>query len=96
MIGMHGAGLSNMIFMPPESTVVEITAQNDGRMLPGSGPFSRLSMATGVNHYIHYLKAGAKFFSRKGGVSFNVTNLVESVHLALYKIEKKVQQQILH
>ena len=28
LIGMHGAGLSNMLFMPPESTVVEITAQN--------------------------------------------------------------------
>ena len=60
----------------------------DGRMLPGSGPFSRLAMATGINHYIHYLKSGSKSFTRKGGVSFNVSNLVESMQISLSKIEK--------
>jgi hypothetical protein len=28
LIGMHGAGLSNMLFMPQNSTVIEITAHN--------------------------------------------------------------------
>jgi hypothetical protein len=34
MVGMHGAGLSNMMFMPLGATVVEITPGLDGRMLP--------------------------------------------------------------
>ena len=48
-------------------------------MLPGSGPFSRLAIATGVNHYIHYLKAGSQTFSRKGGIEFDVNNLIENI-----------------
>lgn len=28
LLGMHGAGLSNMMFMPSQSIVVEITAHN--------------------------------------------------------------------
>ena len=60
----------------------------DGRMLPGSGPFSRLAMVTGINHYIHYLKSGDKTFTRKGGVKFNVANLVSSVQNALIKINQ--------
>ena len=57
-------------------------------MLPGSGPFSRLAMVTGINHYIHYLKSGDKTFTRKGGVKFNVANLVSSVQNALIKINQ--------
>ena len=60
---------------------------SDGRMLPGSGPFSRLAMATGINHYIHYLKSGDKSFTKKGGVKFNVANLATSVDNALFKID---------
>ena len=37
LIGLHGAGLTNIIFMPPNSLVVELAAQFDGRMQPLCG-----------------------------------------------------------
>ena len=81
VIGMHGAGLANMIFMPPGGLVVEITPQTDGRMLPGTGIFSRLAMSTGINHYIHHLSSGERNFSKRG-ITFNVDHLVHSIQIA--------------
>ena len=37
LIGLHGAGLTNIIFMSPNSLVVELAAQFDGRMQPLCG-----------------------------------------------------------
>ncbi|RYH23719.1 DUF563 domain-containing protein [archaeon] len=33
LVGLHGAGMTNMIFMKPNSVVLEITGQYDGRMV---------------------------------------------------------------
>lgn len=61
-------------------------------MLPGSGPFSRLAMATGINHYIHYLKEGSKSFNRKSGVSFDIDGLIDSVVSAVQKFSVNFSQ----
>jgi len=34
-VGIHGAGLTNIMFMKPGGTLVEITGEFDGRMAPG-------------------------------------------------------------
>jgi hypothetical protein len=54
-------------------------------MLPGSGPFSRLAMASGINHYIHYIKSLIGF-SRKKGINFNIEPLIVNIKKKLNKI----------
>ena len=82
MVGMHGAGLSNMMFMPIGATLVEITPGLDGRMLPGSGPFSRVAMASGVHHVYHHLLKDMQVFSRHG-TTFDPATLIEVMQRAL-------------
>eukprot|EP00605_Chrysophyceae_sp_TOSAG23-4_P001612 GSChrysophyteH1.ASY1.ANO1.1772.1 assembled CDS len=55
LIGMHGAGLANMIYMPPNSAVMEIAPySNDARCLLGGGPFSRAAALLGHNYAMHH------------------------------------------
>jgi hypothetical protein len=54
LVGLHGAGLTNLIFMPPDSMIIELVAQFDGRMLPVCGYHGPLAAVFGVHHYIHY------------------------------------------
>lgn len=54
LIGVHGAGLGNMIYMKPNSAVVELAPYgNDGRCLLGGGPFSRAAALMGHNYMMH-------------------------------------------
>eukprot|EP00981_Chlorochromonas_danica_P002296 scaffold440_cov277-Ochromonas_danica.AAC.30 len=55
LIGVHGAGLGLMLYMSPNSAVIEIAPYgNDGRCLLGGGPFSRLATVMAHNYLIHY------------------------------------------
>lgn len=55
LIGVHGAALSMMLYMPPNSAVIEIAPYgNDGRCLLGGGPFSRLAAVMAHNYMIHH------------------------------------------
>jgi capsular polysaccharide biosynthesis protein len=50
VIGLHGAGITNMMFMPPGSLVVEIVGQFDGRMTPLCGYHGPLAAIYGAMH----------------------------------------------
>jgi hypothetical protein len=55
LVGVHGAGLSNMVYMRPNSAVVEMCPySNDGRCLLGGGPFSRAAAVLAHNYMIHH------------------------------------------
>ena len=56
LIGAHGAGLTNVMFMRPGSLVVELVGDFDGRMGPVCGYHGPLSAIFGVHHYIHYFE----------------------------------------
>jgi hypothetical protein len=54
LIGLHGAGLTNTMFMHPGTILFEITGQFDGRMLPHCGYHGPMANVFGVHHYIYY------------------------------------------
>lgn len=56
VIGMHGAGLSNAIFMKPGGVMVEVVYDFDSRHAPIIGIFPRMSEIVGLHHYTVYVK----------------------------------------
>ena len=56
VVGMHGAGLSNAMFMRPGSVVVEVVYDFDARHAPIIGIFPRLSGIIGLHHYTVYIR----------------------------------------
>lgn len=56
VIGMHGAGLTNTLYMNAGGVVVEAIPEFDSRHAPITGIFPRLSAIAGLHHYSYYLK----------------------------------------
>jgi capsular polysaccharide biosynthesis protein len=56
VVGMHGAGMTNNLYMRPGGVVVEVVPEFDSRMAPLVGIFPRLSGIVGLNHYTYYIK----------------------------------------
>ena len=55
LVGIHGAGLAHQLYMKPNGAVFEIGPyQNDGRIVLGGGPFSRLATLLAHNYAIHH------------------------------------------
>ena len=52
LVGIHGAGLTNIMFMAPGTVLVELTGEFDGRMAPVCGYHGPLAAAFGVHHYL--------------------------------------------
>jgi Glycosyltransferase 61 len=57
-IAIHGAGLTNTMFMRPGGIVVEVIPTFDSRHAPLIGIFPRLSAIVGLNHYSYYAPDG--------------------------------------
>ena len=87
--GVHGAGLSNMLYMRPNSAVVELAPYgNDGRCLLGGGPFSRLAAVMAHNYMIHHPLYGEfKWLTRDMTCEFNITRFVVHIHSFLKSID---------
>jgi hypothetical protein len=54
LVGVHGAGMTNMMFMLENRLVLEIVGVFDGRMLPVCGYHGPLASIFGLHHYIYY------------------------------------------
>lgn len=60
VIAMHGAGMTNNMYMRPGGVVVEVVPEFDSRHAPLVGIFPRLSGIMGLHHYTYYIK-GVEF-----------------------------------
>jgi len=89
LIGVHGAGLGNMIYMKPNSAVVELAPYgNDGRCLLGGGPFSRAAAVLAHNYMMHQPPYEEfKWITKDSTSEFNITRFVTHVHSFLKSIE---------
>ncbi len=56
VIGIHGAGLTNCVYMKPGAILVEAIPQFDSRHAPITGIFARLSGMMGLSHYTYDMK----------------------------------------
>jgi hypothetical protein len=70
VVGKHGAGFTNMIFMKPGGLVIELIGEFDGRMLPVCGYHGPLAGIFGLHHYINYYD----FFA---GADVNLTQTMQ-------------------
>lgn len=61
LVGVHGAGMTNVMFMPPgRSVLLEITGIFDGRILPVCGYHGPLAAIYGVHHVIYHYDSKAE------------------------------------
>lgn len=77
VIGMHGAGMSNNMYMRPGGVVVEVLPDFDSRHAPLVGIFPRLSGIIGLHHYSYYIK----------DMEFNATQLAEDTASYYHRIK---------
>lgn len=90
LIGVHGAGLANMLYMKPNSAVVELGPYgNDGRCLLGGGPFSRLAAVMSHDYMIHHPPyAEYKWMVQDVSSEFDVMRFVTHIESFLRSIGK--------
>jgi len=55
VFGIHGAGLTNTLYMQPGGIVVEVVPFFDSRHAPIIGIFPRLSHIIGLHHFTYHL-----------------------------------------
>ena len=54
VIGLHGAAMTNAMFMRPGTVLVEIVGEYDRRMPPVCGYYGPFAAVFGVHHFIYY------------------------------------------
>ena len=84
VVGLHGAGLTNSLYMKPNSIVVEIVSFFDSRHAPLTGIFSRLSGLLGLHHYSYQIVDQTA--NEKRAERLDVESLASDVSIFVNKI----------
>lgn len=82
LIGFHGAGITNAMFMKPNSVLIELLGHFDGRMLPLCGYHGPFSAIFGVHHYSHH-------YDYIGNATLNMHNVVAEIFDFYQKTQRK-------
>ena len=77
-IAIHGAGITNTMFMQPGGIVVEVIPIFDSRHAPLIGIFPRLSAIIGLNHYSYYTSNGIQSLDGEDLVSKTLVYALET------------------
>ena len=78
LIGIHGAGLTNMLFMPPKGTVIEIRNQGDQHNN------CYFSMSSELDHSYYYLEAeGDSEDTASVNLHIDIIKLTNLLHLSV-------------
>ena len=97
IIGSHGAGFTNMMFMRPGTTAFEIVGAFDGRFTPVCGYHGPFASVFGINHFIYSFdfKAASKNFKLLRPLTkehfVNVTETVASALRTFSSFSRKVR-----
>jgi hypothetical protein len=89
LIGVHGAGLSNQIYQRPNSAAVEIGPYiNDGRILLGGGPFSRIAVVMSHDYMLHHPPfEKLKFRLKSRTADFDISDFLTHLNSFLVSID---------
>jgi hypothetical protein len=93
-VGIHGAGLSNQLYMKPNSAVVELCPYpNDGRCLLGGGPFSRIAAVMSHNYMIHHPPHDEyKWLLKEMASEFDIKRFIIHINSFLQSVNAKTIQ----
>jgi len=78
LFALHGAGITNVMFLKPQGLLVEIVGFWDGRVLPLCGHFGPFASVFGVNHFIYSFDSYSKW------MLFSPDDVIEKA-IAFYK-----------
>ena len=89
VVGFHGAGLANLVFMRPGSLVIEIVSDFDGRYAPVCGYHGPLAAAFGIHHMLHYFDLPPQHTNNNSSLGVGVGVGGENLYLSLSERELK-------
>ncbi len=85
LIGVHGAGLSNMLFMPSGSKICEIRGQDDAR----NNCYFSLASTCGLDYYSHFGEISEKSNDHIGDIKISETTIEEIDSFLTYNSQSK-------
>lgn len=90
IFGLHGAGLTNSMFMRPGGLLVEIVGFWDGRILPLCGHYGPYAAVFNIHHFIYNFDSYSKY------MNFEIGDLLQRVDIFYRDLSSRPSDEIRH